>query len=71
LKRFEVLAKEAQMIGSILAIVVVVAAGLAFSAWSLRSRGRRLHDGHRLEIETDPSRMMSDLGAEGGNRKGA
>jgi len=59
------------MIGSILATVVVVAAGLAFSAWSLRTRGRRLHHGNRLEIETDPPRVMSDLGAEGGNRNGA
>ena len=58
------------MIGSVLAMVVVVAAGLAFSAWSLRTRGRRLHGGHRFEIETDPPRGMSDLGAEGVNRNG-
>jgi hypothetical protein len=58
------------MIGSILAIVVVVAAGLAFSAWSLRTRGRRLHDGHRLEMETESRSLMPDLGAEGGNRNG-
>lgn len=65
------LANEAQMIGSILAMVVVVAAGLAYSAWSLRTRGRRLHHRHRLDIEIESPPMMSDLGAESGNRNGA
>jgi hypothetical protein len=56
------------MISSILAMVVVVAAALAFSAWSLRTRGRRLHQRHQLETETEPPHMMSDFGAESGNR---
>ena len=58
------------MIGSILATVAVVAAGLAFSAWSLRTRGRRLHHGHRFEIEGEAPPLMPDLGAEGGNSNG-
>jgi hypothetical protein len=58
------------MIGSILAMVAVVAAGLAFSAWNLRTRGRRLHGGHRLEMDAEAPPLMPDLGAEGGNRNG-
>ncbi|MBV8447694.1 MAG: hypothetical protein JO357_10085 [Hyphomicrobiales bacterium] len=58
------------MIGSILAMVVVVAAGLAFSAWGLRTRGRRLHDGHRLGLESEPPPLMPDYGADSANRKG-
>ncbi len=58
------------MIGSILAMVAVVAAGLAFSAWNLRTRGRRLHDGHRLEMEMDSAPLVSDLGADGVHHNG-
>ncbi|MBW0004440.1 MAG: hypothetical protein JO216_13225 [Hyphomicrobiales bacterium] len=59
------------MIGSILAMVGVVAAGLAFSAWSLRTRGRRLHHRHRFVTEVEPPPLTPDLGAEGGSRNGA
>ena len=57
------------MIGSILAMVIVVAAALAFSAWSLRTRGRRLHDAHQLGMEVDAPPLMSDFGSDSGNRK--
>jgi hypothetical protein len=61
---------EAQMIGSIAAVVVFIAAGLAFSAWSIRARGRRLRHDHELHGDIEPPPLMSDLGAEGGNRNG-
>ncbi|MBV8962998.1 MAG: hypothetical protein JOY67_15610 [Hyphomicrobiales bacterium] len=57
------------MIASILAMVLVVAAGLAYSAWSLRTRGRRLHGAHQLGMKPDAPSLISDFETDPGNRK--
>jgi hypothetical protein len=57
------------MIGSILAVVAFITAGLALSAWSIRIRGARSHRGAASDAAKEPPPLMSDFGNERRSRK--